>query len=123
MAAESSTLIISEVIGLGEVGTFSEKSTVTATPLLAPNTRQIQAAADTDEALNLCGVETVELVCIKAVSNDVDIDLNYSSSFSADFTIPAGESIVITKPIGVIRIKNNDSAEVVTIDYLIVGSA
>lgn len=123
MAAESITSIISEVTGLGEVGTFIGKSTVTATPLKAPSNRQIQASADLDEVLNLCGVSTVELIVIKCVANDVDVDLNYSSSFAADFTIPESEIAVITKPVGITRIKNNDAAEAVTIDVLIVGSA
>jgi autotransporter adhesin len=123
MAASVDTSIISEVTGLNEVGTFIDKFAVTATATKAVNNRQIQASADTDEAINLCGIGTVELLCIKCVSNDVDVDLNYSSSFSADLTIPEGESAVIPKPVGVIRIKNDDAGEAVTIDVLIIGSA
>jgi hypothetical protein len=123
MAGTSSTTIVTEVLGIDEPAVFSHKSNMTATPIKATKTRQIQAVADTDEAVNLCGISTVERLSIKCIANDVDVDLNYSSSFSADFTIPAGESVTITQPVGVTQIKNNGAAEAVTIDIIIVGSA
>ena len=123
MAASCNTSIIVEVDDLGENPVFVHKSSVTATPTKPVSIRQIQATADTDEAVNLGGISTVERLSIKCVANDVDVDLNYSSSFSADFTIPEGESITITKPVGTTQIKNNDAAEAVTIDVHIVGSA
>jgi len=123
MAAESTTTIISEVTGLGENRVFTDKFSTTTTPTLAAKNRQIQAVADTDEILNLCGISTIEKICLTCITNDVDLDLDYVSSFDADLTVPEGESVVITKPAGVVRIKNNDSAEQSTIDVLIVGSA
>ncbi len=123
MAGAANTSIISEVTGLDEPQVFTDKFSVTATPILSTKNRQIQAVADTDEVLNFCGIGTVDLMCIKCVANDVDVDLNYSSSFTADFTIPEGESVVLTKPVGIVRIKNDDSGEAVTIDVLLVGSA
>ncbi|MCP5019647.1 MAG: hypothetical protein GY938_30840 [Ketobacter sp.] len=123
MAAACTTSIMVDVSDLGENPPFAHKSSITATPTKPVSLRQIQAVANTDEAVNLGGVSTVERLSIICVSNDVDVDLNYSSSFSADFTIPEGESISITKPVGTTRIKNNDSDEAVTIDVHIVGSA
>ena len=123
MAAESVTTIISELSGLGENRVFTDHFVTTTTPTLGAKNRQIQASADANEALNLCGISTVELLCITCITNDVDIDLDFVSAFDADLTINEGESAVIPKPTGVVHIKNNDSSEVSTIDYLIIGSA
>jgi hypothetical protein len=122
MAAECNVSIIADVTGLGEDLSFSDKFVVTATLIKAAKNRQIQAVADTDEALNLCGISTVELIIIKASSNDLLIDTDYVSSFDADQSVGEGETRVI-KPSGVVHIKNEDAGEACTIDYLIVGSA
>ena len=122
MAAECNVRIIAEVTGLGEDLKFAESFDVTTTPTKAASNRQIQAVADTDEALNLCGISTVELIVIKAVSNDLLIDTDFVTTFDADQSVAEGESRII-KPSGVVRIKNEDAAEAVTVDYLIVGSA
>lgn len=122
MAAECSVSVIAEVSGLGKDLVFAEKFNVTTTPTLAANNRQIQAVADTDEIINLCGIATVELIIIKATTNDLLIDTDYDSSFNADESVAEGEARII-KPSGVVRIKNEDAAEVCTVDYLIIGSA
>ncbi len=122
MAVEVNVSIIAEVFGLGEDLNFSEKFAVTATITKAVLNRQIQAIGGTDEALNLCGISTVELIIIKAVSNDLLIDTDYVSSFDADQSVGEGESRII-KPSGVVRIKNEDGSEACTVDVLIVGSA
>lgn len=122
MAAECSVSIIVDVTGLGEDLSFSDKFSVTATLIKAVKNKQIQTTGDADEALNLCGISTVELIVIKATSNDLLIDTDYVSSFDADIVVAEGETRVI-KPSGVVRIKNEDSSEVCTVDYLIVGSA
>ena len=122
MAGTANVTIIVEVEGLDKDASFAEKFTVTTTPTLVAKNIQIQAVADTDEAVNLCGIGTVELMVVKSVSNDVDIDSDYVSSFDADINIAEGETAVF-KPAGVVRIKNNDSAEACTISVLIIGSA
>lgn len=124
MAAECSVSIIAEVTGLGKTEVFAEKFSVTATLTKAASNRQIQASGGTDEVLNLCGITqgSVELLIIKATSNDLLIDTDYVSSFDADVNVPEGE-VRIIKPSGVVRIKNEDGTEACTVDYLIVGSA
>lgn len=123
--------IIAEVSGLGEDLTFCEKFAVTETVIKAASNRQVQAATNTAEALNLCGIDAdgVELVIIKATSKDLIIDTNCADngSFVQDQSIAEGESRII-KPddaIGTdgIFIKNGTAGEVVTVDYLIAGSA
>lgn len=126
MAAECNVSIIAEVIGLGEDLVFGEKFAVTATLIKAVVNRQIQTTTNTAEALNLCGISTVELVILKATSNDViiDTDCANNAAFVQDQSIAEGE-VRILKPDGTngIFIKNEDGTEVVTVDYLIVGSA
>lgn len=122
MAAECKINIIAEVTGLGKILNFSELFTVTATITKAASNRQIQASANSDEILNLCGISTVELIIIKATTNDLLIDTDYVSSFDADMIVPEGEARII-KPSGVVHIKNEDTDEACTVDYLIVGSA
>lgn len=122
MAAECNVTIIAEVTGLGKELKFPEKFSVTTTPTKASINTQIQASADTDEALNLCGISTVELIIIKATDNALLIDTDYVSTFDADQSVAEGECRII-KPSGVVRIKNSTATEVCTVDYLIVGSA
>ena len=126
MAAECSVSVIADVTGLGEGLQFLEKFTVTSTIIKAVLNRQIQAATNTAEALNLCGISTVELVIIKATSNDLilDTDCTNVGAFVQDQSIAEGESRII-KPDGTngIFIKNEDGTEVCTVDYLVVGSA
>ena len=126
MAAECSVSVIADVTGLGEGLQFLEKFTVTGTIIKAVLNRQIQAATNTAEALNLCGISTVELVIIKATSNDliIDTDCLDNAAFVQDQSIAEGESRIL-KPDGTygIFIKNEDGTEVCTVDYLVVGSS
>lgn len=126
MAVAVDISIIAEVSGLGESLVFAEKFAVTGTVIKAVSNRQIQATTNTAEALSLCGISTVELVIIKATTNDliIDTDCADNASFVQDQSIAEGESRII-KPDGTdgIFIKNEDGTEVVTVDYLVVGSS
>jgi len=126
MAVAVDVSIIAEVSGLGESLVFAEKFAVTETVIKAVSNRQIQAATNTAEALNLCGISTVELVIIKATSNDllIDTDCANAGAFAETQSVAEGECRII-KPDGTdnIFIKNEDGTEVCTVDYLIVGSA
>jgi len=126
MAAECSVSVIADVTGLGEGLQFLEKFSVTGTIIKAVLNRQIQAATNTAEALNLCGISIVELVIIKATSNDllIDVDCANAGAFAETQSVAEGECRII-KPDGTdaIFIKNEDGTEVCTVDYLIVGSA
>jgi len=126
MAAECTVSVIAEVTGLGENLNFSEKFSITTTPTKAVLNRQIQTTTNVSEALNLCGISTVELVIIKATSNDllIDTDCANDGAFTQDQSVAEGESRIL-KPDGTdgIFIKNGTAGEVVTVDYLVVGSS
>lgn len=125
MAAACTVSVIAEVTGLGEGLQFLEKFAVTGTVLKAVLNRQIQADAGTEEALNLCGITTVELVIIKATTNGLIIDAGYTApTFDTSDYVPEGECRII-KPQGdnIIYIDGASATKAVTIDALIVGSA
>lgn len=122
MAATARTKIQLSVTGLGTELEVPINFTTTTTPTRKVHNRQVQASADTDEALQLGDISTVLLMVIECITNDVDIDLDYVSSFDADLTINEGEAAVIPLPAGVVRIKNNDSGEVSTVDVTLIGT-
>lgn len=121
MAVENYLNGIMELTGLGLHEMVPYNFGTTTTIATKAHTYQTQAVADTDEALDLGGVSTVELILIKCIANDVDIDTSYVSSFNAEITVNEGEWAIF-KPTGVVRIKNDDSAEQSTIEAWILGS-
>ena len=121
MAASFSISILTELTGLGQLQELSEKFSETTAPTRAMYHYAIQDSADTDQALELGDVATVDVLILKCVSNDVDLDLDYVSSFDADLTVQEGEICVIPTPAGVVRFKNNDATEQSTIEYLLIG--
>jgi hypothetical protein len=119
MAAECRIKLIAEVTGLGQELEFSTNF-VTATPTLANyNYDSIGTSA---EALDISDISTVEFIIIKNTdgTNYVEIDANYSSSFSADFQIDAGKTAIF-KPSGVVQAKANTAACIV--EYITIGTA
>ncbi len=121
MAGECNVSIISEVTGLGQLQELSEKF-ISVTPTRVFYQYMVQATADSDEAIAVGDVGTIELIILKCISNDVDIDTSYSASFSAEIEVQEGQ-VAVFKPTGTVHIKNNDSSEQVTVEYLIVGTA
>jgi hypothetical protein len=122
MAATGKVKILAKVDGLGELLTFLEAFD-TETPVLASINRQVQATTATEEALNLCGVSTVELIVIKATSKDLKIDTSYAAAtFSEEINVQEGE-VAIFRPGGTVYILNEDTDETCTVDYMVVGSA
>ena len=122
MAAEATITILAEVTGLGQLQQLAEKFIVTTTPARVHYQYMIQATADADEVLDIGDVGTVHLIILKCIANDVDIDTSYSASFSAEIEVQEGE-VTVFKPVGTVHIKNNDSGEQSTIEYLIIGAA
>ena len=120
MAATGTINIIAELLGLGKGADFIDRFSLTNEPTLSTKQYRIQAVADTAEALDLGGVSTVDLIIIKAVANDMTIDTTWVSSFVAELNVPAGE-IAVFKPSGTVYIKNEDAAEQVTYEYIIIG--
>lgn len=123
MAAELTVSVIAELSGLGQNTSFTDKGTDGTTPTAGGYMYRTLTTADADEALDLGDVATVTCIVIRAVTNDLDIDLDYVSSFDVDLTIKAGEpAAVITNPAGVTQVKNNGAGETPVYEYLIVGT-
>ena len=123
MAASCSVSIIAEVLGLGNDQVFCEKFSTTNTPARAVYHYMVQATANTAEALEVGDVSTIDLVILKCVANDVDLDLDWDTAFDADLTVAEGEACVIPAPAGTVYFKNNDTDEQSTIEYWVIGSA
>jgi hypothetical protein len=121
MAAELKTTIISQLTGLGSISEFVDTFTTSTTPTRKYFGYQVQAVADTAEALNLGDITTPELIVLKCVTNDVDVDTSYSVAFSAELTVNEGE-VAVFKPVGVVYIRNDDAAELSTVEVLVVGT-
>lgn len=120
MAASGTVNIIAELLGLGESTAFVDRFSLTNTPTRKTKQYRQQAVADTEEALDLGGISTVDLIVIKAITNDMTIDTSFVSTYNAELNVPQGE-IAVFKPSGTVYIKNEDSAEQVTYEYLIIG--
>ncbi len=123
MAAKASVTIGLKLIELGKPIDLAEKFDDTVTPARKQHTYLVQAVADTDEVLSFGDIGTVTGLIISAVANSVDVDLDYVSTFDADMTIPQGMWAFIPTPAGIVRFKNTDSAEQVTIEMWAWGSA
>ena len=124
MAATLDISVIAELQGLGQDISFTDKGTDGTTPT-ATTGRQYRtlATADSDEVLDLGDVSTVTAIIIRAITYDLDIDLDYSSSFDVDFTIKAGEpAAVIPNPAGITRVKNNGAAEAPVYEVWVIGT-
>ena len=123
MAGSGYLNIVGAVTGLGEPIQIAARGEVVTTPTKVVKLRQIQAVADTEEALNMGGVSTPSLVIVECVSNDVDIDTSFVAAFAAELTVEeGGPPAVIPTPSGTVYVKNNDAGESFTIDVTIVGT-
>jgi hypothetical protein len=113
--------IIAELTGLGQDINLAEKFASTTAPTRGMYHYAIQDVADTDQALDVGDVSTVELIILKCISNDVDIDTSYVSSFVAEIEVQEGE-VAVFKPTGTVYFKNDDASEQSTIEYIVVGT-
>jgi hypothetical protein len=120
--ATSTTTVIHTTTGLGKTLEFVETADTTTAPTAATYNYRTQATADAEEALDLGDVATEHLLVLKAVTNDLDVDLDFVSAFDADFTIPAGECAVVPKPAGVVYVKNNGAGETCVYEYVLTGT-
>jgi hypothetical protein len=120
MAATGTVSIIAELLGLGKEARFLDRFSLTNAPTKTTYNYRQQAVADTAEALDLGGVSTVDLVIIKAITNDMTIDASFDTTYHAELNLPEGE-ISVFKPSGTIYIKNEDAAEQATYEYLVIG--
>lgn len=121
MAAECTINILAEVTGLGKELKIPERFSTTSVPTRVFYQYMIQAVADTAEALAVGDVGTIQLIVMKCITNDVDVDTSYSASFNAEIEIQEGE-MAIFKPTGTIQIKNDDAGELSTVEYWVIGT-
>lgn len=120
MAATGTINIIAELLGLGKDMDFVDRFTLTSTPTKSTKQYRIQAAANTEEALDLGGISTVDLIIIKAVANDMTIDTTFVSTYVAEQIVLEGH-IAVFAPSGTVYIKNQDTDEVCTYEYIVIG--
>lgn len=120
MAAECNVGIIATVTGLGKALEFIEKFS-SITPERQFYQYMVQTTTNEEEALAVGDVGTPELIILKCVANDVDIDTSYVDSFNAEIEVQEGQTAIF-KPTGFVYIKNDDEGEVSTIEYIIVGT-
>jgi hypothetical protein len=120
MAASGSVKIVMQLLGLGQEQSFSDRFTLSNVPTTKVMDYRQQAVADTEEALDIGSVATVDAVVIKAILNDMTVDPSFDSTYRAGITIPQGEFAVF-KPTGTVKIKNLGSGEQVTYEYFIIG--
>jgi len=123
MGAECKVKFIVELTGLGEDEVFSDSFTAGTPARVIKQNNLVITAADTPQAITLGGVGVEELLVIKAISGDIEIDLDCADagSFSADFTIPEGKSDIITQPAGTVYWKGDEDTDAV--EYLLIGTS
>lgn len=119
MSAECKVKVIVEVTGLGQELNFSTNFTTTAPTLAAYNYDSIGTTA---EALDISDIATIDFIIIKNVdgTNYVELDCNYSASFSADIQVAAGKTAIF-KPSGTVYAKANTAA--CKVEYIVIGTA
>lgn len=120
MAATVTSKLITTIEGLGKILEFAESWSQTTTATRKVENYQVQATADTAEALQLGDVTTIHTLVLKAVSKNVAVDTSYLTTFSTEFTVPEGEVIVITRP-GTVYLKNATATETFTVEYIASG--
>jgi hypothetical protein len=124
MAATLDVSVIAELQGLGQDISFLDKGTDGTTPT-ATTGRQYRTltTADADEVIDQGDVAVATCIIIRAVTLDLDIDLDYAASFDVDMTIKAGgPCAVITNPAGVTHVKNNGAAETPVFEVWVIGT-
>jgi hypothetical protein len=119
--AEARVKGVLSITGLGSGHEMTFNAPTSVTPSKTHYNFRTQATADTPEALDTGGVTTIKLLVLKAVSGAVDVDLDFSSAFDSDITIPEGETAILPIPSGTVYISNNVSNNTVTYEYWAVG--
>lgn len=124
MAAIAKATTITELTGLGQdtevLHTANTQTTVTTSTGAQYRTL---AVADTAEAIDVSGITTEVLLMIRAVTNNLDVDLDFDTSFDADFTLKAsGPAAIIPNPSGTIYVKNNSAGETPVYQYILLGT-
>lgn len=121
MAGTATVNISARLTGLGESSFNLSDSFTDATPTKVVQQYRVLASADSDEALDLGDISTVEGIMIRAVDLDLDVDCDYVDSFNADLDIAAGECAYF-KPEGTVKVKNGTASETPAYEYIAWGT-
>jgi hypothetical protein len=123
MAAQCEIKAILEMTGLGKELFMDERFNTTATPDAVTYNYRTQATADTEEALDLGDVATVELIWIKCISKDLAIDTSFSATFSTEIELQEGE-VAVFKPAGTVYVRNLDTVtdDNSVYEYVVIGT-
>ena len=123
MAATFSVAVLAELTGLGKDISYPDKGTDGTTPTASTGiVYRTLATANTAEALDLGGVGTVTCLIIRAIDYDLDIDLDYLTTFNADLTVNAGEiAAVIPNPV-LVYVNGAETDETPAYEYFVCGT-
>ncbi|MHA2063276.1 MAG: hypothetical protein ACXABY_02725 [Candidatus Thorarchaeota archaeon] len=94
---------------------------ITTTPDTKFYNHPTQAVADTEEAIAVGDVGTIEYMIVHCITNDCDLDTNFVTAFKASQVVQEGEWACF-KPSGTVYMKNNDAAEQSLIEYWLIGT-
>ncbi len=120
MAAEASVTITINCTGLASANYSLIKTFTGTTPTVVTQAHRL-IAAGADEAIPLGDIATVEGAIIVAVTEAMQVDLDFVSSFDADGEVAEGQAQYF-KPSGVLYIKNT-GAGTGAYEYLLFGTA
>lgn len=124
MAAEITASVKVELTGLGKGDDFVDLAVDGATPTISTG-KQIRTldTADTEEALDVAGITTAAILVIRAIDYDLDVDLDFVSSFNVNLTVKAGEpAALVPNPAGIVYVKNNGAAETPSYEFILIGT-
>ena len=121
MAGLASVTMSLRVSGLGPGVHTLSKSFSGVVPTYCTHQYRVLAVADTEETLDLGGLDTIEGILIYADDLDLDVDCDFDAAFNADIHIAAGQSAYF-KPAGVVKVKNGDAAETPGYEYIVFGT-
>ena len=121
MAGLASITTTLRVSGLGSGVHTLSKSFSGTTPTYATHQYRIIATPDTEETLDLGGLDVIEGILILAAVKALDVDCDFDATFNADIEIAAGECAYF-KPAGVCKVKNNGGAEAAEYEYIVFGT-
>jgi hypothetical protein len=123
MAATIDVSVIIEAFELDGDVSFISKETDGTTPNTYVKHMPTLAVADTEESLDVGDVSTAQLLVIKAIDFDLDVDLDFVTLFDADLTVKAGgPAAVIPNPAGTIKVKNSTASQAPQYKYLLIGA-